>query len=205
MERPMRTRRRVLREGITEDYVEEYADSNQWERLASVPRDIDSAKDHEVQWRVNDDLTFDYLESYLTNDGCFLGIGNDERNAERLMREADSVFELVIYSEDDLLSNIEAASDTADLGGLGKSLIRAGLGAPLQHDREFFDLIVANATSYPDHRIRQFAICSMIYAEWPEFVPILRNIILDDREEAVRDRAQIVLNAYIAAGVGEEL
>lgn len=204
MARLMRTRRRVLREGITGDYVEEFADSRGWERAASVPRDIVSATDHHIQWRIDDELTFDYLESYLTNDGCFLALGHDETKTERFMREAESVFELVIYSEGDLLDNIEAASDAIDLAGLGKALIRAGLGAPLRYGREFFGLIVGNATSYPDHRIRQFAICSMVYAEWPEFVPILRNIITSDREESVRDRAQIVLNAYIAAGVGEE-
>jgi hypothetical protein len=169
-----------------------------------VPRDIDSATDHRVQWRVDDELTFDYLENYLTSDGCYSGMGNDEIKAERLMGDADSVFELVIYSEGDLIDNIEAASDSADLAGLGKALIRAGLGAPLRYDREFFDLITVNATSYSDYRIRQFAINSMIYTEWLEFMPVLRNIITSDPEEIVRDRAQIVLNAYIAAGLGGE-
>jgi hypothetical protein len=150
---------------------------------------------------VDDGLTFDYLESYLSNDGCISGVGNDEIKAERLMEEAESVLELLLYSESDLLDNIDVASDSGDMPGLGRALIRAGLGAPLRYDREFFDLIVANATSHPNFHIRIIAICSMLYAEWPEFAPILRDIIRGDSEERVQDRAQIVLNVYIAAGI----
>ena len=201
MERPKRSRRRVLREGTTEEYIEEYSESCRWEKWASVARDIDSARDHEVQWRVGDGLMFDYLESYLSNDGCILGIANDEIEAERLMRDADSVFELLIYDESDLLGNIDVGNDSSDLRGLGKALIRAGLGAPLRYDREFFDLIAGHATSHPNLQMRTIAICSMIYTEWPEFAQILRNIIRSDSEERVRNRAQIVLNAYIAAGI----
>jgi hypothetical protein len=52
------------------------------------------------------------------------------------------------------------------------------------------------ATAHAHTKVRGMAVWSMMYAEWPEFVPPLRKILASDKEQAVRDRAQILLNAY---------
>lgn len=195
----LRTRRRVLRESVTENDIETYAEASNWPRGKSTSRDIDSAIDHEVQWHVPDGILFDYLESYLTNDGCILAIGSDAVRAERIMLRVESDLEMLIFEEGELLDRIDMADDLPDMG---RALIRAGLGAPLSYNSEFFEVISANATSHSEFRIREIAVCSMIYTEWPEFIPVLRNIMNDDQEERVRVRAQIVLNAYRAAGMG---
>jgi hypothetical protein len=153
-----------------------------------------------VQWHVADDLVFDYLESYLTTDGCILAIGPDAVQAERLMQEVESDLAAQIFGEAELISRI----DTDDLPSIGRALVQAGLGAPLRYDQAFFDSISAKATSYPEFRIRETAVFSMAYTEWPEFVPLLRNILNNDQEERVRLRAQIVFDGYIGAGLGGE-
>ena len=195
----LRTRRRVLRASIDEGDIEVYATSRRWTEGESAPRDVDSAVDHEVQWRVADELVFAYLESYLTNDGCILAIGSDAIQAERLMQEVESDLAAQIFGEGELLDRIE----TDDLPSMGRALVQAGLGAPLGYDQAFFDSISVKATSHSEFRIREIAVFSMSYTEWPEFVPLLRNIMNNDQEKRVRFRAQIVFNGYIAAGLGE--
>jgi hypothetical protein len=200
MERPRRTRRRVLREFVSESDILAYSISRGWVGGQSAPRDVTAAIDHEVQWPVANELVFAYLESYLTNDGCIVAMGPDAVRAEGLMQGVEADLEAQIFGERELLDRIE----TDDLASMGRALIQAGLGAPLVYDQSFFDSISVKATSHTEFRIREIAICSTVYMEWPEFVPLLRSIMNNDEEERVRVRAQIVLNAYIAAGLGGE-
>jgi len=176
-----------------------YAESRSWPQERSVPRDASAAVDHEVLWRATEGGLFDYLEAYLTGDACILGLSEDLAQAESLIETVESDFDGMIYEEGELLDRIEMSADPQELA---RTLIRAGLGAPLTFDQEFFDLIVDHATSNPEFRIREIAIYSMVYMEWPEFMPVLRRISVDDPEMRVRDRAQILLDAYRNAGIG---
>jgi len=199
MSRIYRTRRRVFRESPMEQDVRIYAESRNWPLEGSVPRDVSAAVDHEVQWRVTESVVFDSLEAYLTGDSCILALSMDMPQAEALMEIVDSGFEGIIYEEDELLDKIEISADPQRLA---RALVCAGLGAPLSFDQEFFDLIVHHATSSAEFRIREIAIYSMVYMEWPEFLPVLREIRANDPEMRVRDRAQVLLDAYQAAGIG---
>jgi hypothetical protein len=194
-----RTRRRVLRECPLEQDFEIYTQSRNWPKERSVPRDVSSAVDHEVLWRASEGVLFDYLEAYLTGDCCILGLSTDLAQAEKLMEGVESDFEGLIFEIGELLDRVEMSDNPQELA---RALIRAGLGAPTDYDQEFFELMVNYATSHSEFRIREFAICSMVYMEWPEFVPILRKIAVTDPEPRVRDRAQILLSAYRAAGIG---
>jgi hypothetical protein len=199
MPRMRRTRRRVLRGSPMEQDFAIYVESRGWPEERSVPRDVSAAVDHEVLWRATEGVLFDYLEAYLTGDACVLGLSLDLQRAEKIMESVESDFEGIIFEQDELLDRIEMSASPQELA---RALIRAGLGAPLRYDKEFFDLIVGHATSHSESRIREIAICSMVYTEWPEFLPVLRRIVTSDPETRVRDRAQILLTAYRSAGIG---
>jgi hypothetical protein len=199
MARRYRTRRRVLRDSPMERDFSIYVGSRNWAHERSVPRDVSAAVDHEVLWRATESVLFDYLEAYLSGDACILGLSADLTQAESLMKIVESDFEGMIYELDELLDRIEISADPQELA---RALIRAGLGAPLTFNQEFFDLMVHHATSNTEFRIREIAIYSMVYMEWPEFLPVLRRISADDPEMRVRDRAQILLDAYREAGIG---
>jgi hypothetical protein len=182
-----------------EDRVAAFAESLHWTMTYDVPRNLETATDHEVTWEVEDGLALDYLESYLTGDCCVLALGENLDDAERLMESIESDFEESIFELGELLDGVDHARSGPDLA---RSLIRAGLGAPLGYDEEFFATFVREASADSEPRIREFALCSMVYTEWPQFVPVLKEIKSNDLEERVRDRAAIVLKAYDAAGLG---
>ena len=175
------------------------AESEGWPQIAKYSRDVDSARDYEVVWQV-ESATVHYLESYLTGDCAAVGIGADIDSAEIPLRMLDRILPGAAYEQDELLDRVEMETEDRELAG---SLIRAGLGAPLSSDDDYFEVMTRFSTEHPNPRIRQFALCGIVYIEWPEFVPLLRRISTDDPAESVRTRAAVVLDAYRAAGMDD--
>lgn len=198
---PQRTRRRVLADSEMEVVFAMYCDTRNWSVERRVPRDISAAIDHEVVWRASDKVLIDYVSAYLTNDSCICGLSSDLEAAEELMKSVESDLGEMILDDDELLSGPELAETPQEVM---HALVRLGLGAPLSYDRDFFDVIVNHAASHANRFLRETAIYATVYMAWPEFVPILREIKASDPEEKVRTRAEVVLHAYLASGLGGE-
>lgn len=193
-----RTRRRVLRHSPMADEINELAQSYGWPVVYEADRDFDRGTGREVNWGVTEQVVLGYLESHISNDCCLVGVGKDPELAERVVRQMDVDLEDEIESLVELLAAIQEDEDPRRLA---QSLVRAGFGAPREFDEEFFDAFAKAARENDEYRVRDIAISSLAYIEWPEFKPMLEEIKAHDPEEQVRARASMVLRAYEAAGM----
>lgn len=193
-----RTRRRLLLHCPMVEEVNELAQSYGWPAVYEADRDMEKGRGVEVNWGVTRQVVLGYLESHISNDCCIVAVGKDPELAERVIRQMDDDLAGEIESVADLLTAIQDESDPRQLA---RSLVRAGFGAPREFDQSFFDAFVKAARNHAEYRVRDIAISSLVYMEWPEFRPVLEQIKERDPEEQVRARATIVLGAYDAAGM----
>lgn len=193
-----RTRRRVLRHSPMADEINELAQSYGWPIVYEADRNFDRGKGREMNWGVTREVVLGYLESHISNDCCIVAVGKDSELAERVIRQMDDDLEDEIESFAELLA---ALQDDEDPRHLAQSLVRAGFGAPREFDQEFFATFAKAAREHDEYRVRDIAISSVVYIEWPEFRPLLEEIQAHDSEEQVRARAAIVLRAYKAVGM----
>ncbi|MFF1355521.1 HEAT repeat domain-containing protein [Streptomyces sp. NPDC058297] len=180
------------------DEINELAQSYGWPVVYEADRDFDKGKGREVNWGVTEQVVLGYLESHISNDCCIVAVGNSLELPERVVRQMDDDLEGEIESVADLLRAIQ---DEEDPRRLAQSLVRAGFGAPREFDQGFFDAFAKASREHDDYRVRDIAISSLVYMEWPEFKPLLEEIREHDPEDQVRARAAIVLRAYEAAGM----
>ncbi|MER7506186.1 hypothetical protein AB0L05_35530 [Nonomuraea pusilla] len=180
------------------DEINELAQSYGWPVVYEADRNFDRGKGREVNWGVTRDVVLGYLESHISNDCCIVAVGKDSELAERVIRHMDDDLEDEIESVAELLAAIQDAEDPRDLA---QSLVRAAFGAPREFDQEFFAAFAKAAREHGEYRVRDIAVSSVVYIEWPEFKPLLERIQARDSEEQVRARAAIVLHAYTAAGM----
>lgn len=190
-----RTRRRVMTPSPREEAVDALAESLNWKRVDDVQADVAAAVNREVVWQGIDGLALDYFESYLTGDCCVMALGDGPDLPERFIEQVDIALEDSILAMGRLIDDVEQADDPALLG---RALIRLGLGAPLERNAEFFEVIVESATGHADDRVRDTALVAMMYTDWSDFIPVLRQVLRDDASERVRTRAEIVLRAFQA-------
>ncbi len=191
-----RTRRRALRHSPMVDEINELAQSYGWPVVYEADRDFDRGKGREVNWGVTQQVVLGYLESHISNDCCLVAVGKDIELTERVIRQMDDDLEDEIESLAELLGAIQ---DDEDPRRLAQSLVRAGFGAPREFNQDFFDAFTKAARENDEYRVRDIAISSLVYIEWPQFKPMLEEIKARDPEEQVRARATMVLRAYEAA------
>ncbi|MFI7134149.1 hypothetical protein ACIBQ1_51375 [Nonomuraea sp. NPDC050153] len=180
------------------DEINELAQSYGWPVVYEADRNFDRGKGREVNWGVTREAVLGYLESHISNDCCIVAVGKDSELAERVIRQMDDDLGDEIESFAELLAAIQ---DDEDPRHLAQSLVRAGFGAPREFDQEFFATFAKAAREHDEYRVRDIAISSIVYIEWPEFRLLLEEIQAHDSEERVRARAAIVLHAYKAVGM----
>ncbi|MEI8408935.1 MULTISPECIES: hypothetical protein [unclassified Kribbella] len=193
-----RTRRRVLQRCPVDDEIDDLAQSYGWPVVYDADRDFDRGRGREVNWGVTSDSVLGYLESHISNDCCLVGVGKDPGQAEEIIARVEADLAGEIESVDGLLAVLQ---DEDDPRLLARGLVRAGFGAPREFDRVFFDAFAAAACHHPVYQVRDIAISSMVYIEWPEFAPLLERIKAEEPDEQVRARATMVHSAYQAAGL----
>lgn len=193
MTRILRTQRRVLRIFPFAEEAGAVASSQGWVKTYDVPRDADLSRPREITWQVEPGLGFGYLESYLSKDCCFFGLGEDADASDRMIAGIADEFRADIYGEDEL---VEAVTTGGSPAQLARAVVRAGLGAPLEYDPEFADPIAAVATNHDEQRVRYVAVHTMLYTEWPQFAPLLRRIVHHDPSDTVRGMAERVLRVF---------
>ncbi|MEU5301209.1 hypothetical protein ACH4YO_06765 [Streptomyces noursei] len=192
---PYRTRRRVLNHFPMSEDIDLLAHGHGWPISYSQEKDFERGKGIEVNWEVSERLTLGYLESHIANVCCVVAVGHDPEEAERLISDVETKLPNKVIDVAEILLGIQ---DDSDPRKLAKSLVRAGFGAPITFDEQFFKAFEEASTTHPIHNVRSIAITSIAYIEWPEFMPVLRTIESTDPNETVRARATLVLRAYEA-------
>lgn len=193
MAQVFRTERRVLKTYPFEDEANEIAVEQGWIKNHDVPRDSEKSQAREITWHVADGLSFGYLESYLSKDCCILAIGESLDEADGLIGGIAAELEDIIYSEEELL---EGVRDAQNASALARAIVRAGLGAPVEFSREFYSIFESILTSHDDSRVREIALHSMLYLEWPSLDSLIERSMRDDPAERVRSMAFRVRESY---------
>lgn len=195
------TRRIILKEFPGRTAAASFAEQHGWEMYSdtafgqNVPPDRPTAV--EVMWLVHHDISFFYVENYLSYDSCvgFTYTRPPGAEIDALMQELEH--DLDNWSADELLRQADVASSPDEHG---RAIIRVGLGAPVDFNQEFYDRI-GRAARHPGPMVRETAVAAMMYPAWPQFRPLLRSLTENDPAENVRMRATNLLDSYDRVGV----
>lgn len=193
-----RSRRRVLRRSPMADEINEFAASYDWPVVYEAQPS--KSKGYEVNWGITPSLVLGYLESNISNDCCVVAVGTEAEAAELVIERIDEELAAEIEPVDSLLATIQAGA-SGDARVLARGLVRAGFGAPLECHPEFFNAFSAAVREHPEPRVRDIAIASLVFMEWPEFKPVLAEVVVSEPDLQIRERATSVLAAYDASGL----
>jgi hypothetical protein len=191
-----RTLRMVLRSSSADD-VRAFAEENSWILVLNQPADPDSGVRRELVWEAAPRVRMTYVEDDMSGNS-FVTVGGEDPN---LTSSIGGWVEeqLHPWRLKDLCRLVDVARDPVRVG---LAVLRLALGAPYECTPEVFERI-AKALEHEDERTRDMAIWATTYSPWPEYKPILRRIAQSDPEPKLRDRAQLTLESYDAAGVGD--
>lgn len=193
---PRATPRYVLRADDGEAVAGRFAAERDWDLIARDVADPERGAELEVVWATDGPVTFQFQEDHVLNEGYVYLAGRDRALVER--HEADLTGSLDVWSRDELLR--EAARH--DEGpARGRAILRAGLGAPMEFDREFYDLITG-AMRAGGPAMRAIGIRACAYSPVAEYRPTLEELARSDGEQQIRDLAQVTLRAFDEFEVG---
>ncbi|MCM2387475.1 hypothetical protein [Streptomyces albipurpureus] len=193
---PRATPRYVLHGHDGETVAGRFAAERDWDLIARDVADPDRGMELEVVWATDDPVTFQFREDHILNEGYVYLAGRDRAGVER--HESDLTGSLDLWSRDELLR--EAARH--DEGpARGRAILRAGLGAPMEFDREFYDLITGAMRS-GDPAMRAIGVRACAYSPVAEYRPALEGLARSDAGQEIRDLAQATLRAFDEFEVG---
>jgi hypothetical protein len=186
----------VLRAGDGETVAGRFASERDWDLMTRDVADPEHGVELEVIWATDGPVTLHFQEDHVLNEGYVYLAGRDRVRVERY--EADLTGSLDVWSRDELLR--EAAHH--DEGpARGRAILRAGLGAPMEFDQEFYDLITGAMRS-GEPAMRAIGIRACAYSPVAEYRPRLEEIARGDDEQEIRDLAQATLRAFDEFEVG---
>lgn len=189
------TRRHVLGACPAEDAAQEFSQENDWDLVGRRPSDTKAGVDYQVVWLTPVNLTFHYTEDLVARESYVYLEGDDFDEVGQY--EAQIVEVLRPWTLDQLLQDVAQEHEGV---GRSRAILRAGLGAPMEFDPRFFDVIRA-AMSNADHRVRSVGVLACSYSPWPQYRPLLDRIAKDDPELETRELAEATLRAFDRHGV----
>lgn len=189
------TPRYVLRDLLSREAVERYAEDRGWDLVAGQDADPESGTEYERVWLTDTTLTLHYVEDRIARYSYVFLAGDDREAVERIVPDLMRVLEP--WTPAELLDGVREAKPGPDRG---RAVLRAGIGAPLDFDQEFFDC-VRSALAHPEPPMREIGILAGSYAAWPQYRPLLEAIARDDPDAEVREMAQATLRAFDRGGV----
>jgi hypothetical protein len=188
------TRRYVMRPETSWEDAKPFAEAFNWSLASSTARDRDEGVDGQVIWQGDDVAALHYIEDAPSGIGYFVLTGEQERTVEALAAQAAEM--LKPWTLDDIFADFD---DAADAQERAQRILRVGLAAPSEFHQGVFDRI-KNMLSDSDPRVRYAALWATTYAGYPEFVPLIEDVVASDPEDWVRDHAEAVLSAYGSEG-----
>jgi hypothetical protein len=192
------TPRYILRGYPGLDSVEGYVQEKGWSLISEAKEDQAHGVKHQVVWLTSTTITLHYEEDYISRQSYVYLAGDDFDALPMLV--ADLTESLQPWSRTELLKAIRAARTGPELA---RAVLRAGLGAPMEFDQEFFDAISACMLA-DEIPLREAGILAAGASPWPQFRPALERIAAEDPETEVREMAQAALRAFDKFRIGEQ-
>jgi hypothetical protein len=122
----------VLRSGIAEHDVEDFATKLGWGRREDTPADPDEGISREVVWYATPQLALHYFDDDESRNACVVVTGGDPEAVRATAEIVESGLDTCRL--DDLLDSIDCAIEPEPRA---RAVLRAGLGAPEEYDERF--------------------------------------------------------------------
>ncbi|GAB3417842.1 hypothetical protein [Flindersiella endophytica] len=193
---PRATPRYVLRAGEPEEQASGFADEQGWDLISREQADPDRGREFELMWATDRPVTFHYQEDNVAHEGYAYLAGDDRELVAGY--ESQLVAALDHWSFDDLLREVSEQPDGPDRGA---AVLRAGIGAPMDFDQRFFDVIHAAMTD-ENPQMRGIGVLACSYSPQPQFRPSLEAIAESEPDPEIRDLAKSTLRAYDEFEIG---
>jgi hypothetical protein len=191
-----RSRRVLLKSPSGEREVQRFADELGWPRLLEQEEDAEQNLSREVAWAAGPALSLHFVQDPVSGHGYVVAWGRDKGAVDGLAELA--AHRLDTWTPPELLAGPERATDDRERA---IAFIRAGVGAPDEFDKRFFDLIVKGITDRSS-MAREAAIVSTVYSQYPQYRPVLKRAAESDPDPARRRDAEVMLRSFDAEGVG---
>lgn len=182
--------RMILREQATEEDVQHFARGLSMTKIRDISSPERQTVVREITWEANSGVLLHYAADYLSASRIISIEGDDN---EQFRRFVDVTVRLLDpWRLDELINEVDSC-DVGDARSLALAVIRLGVGAPNGYNDEVFNRISA-AMHSPQAWVRKAAIWATMYSQWPEFLPLLREIADADPDEEIRNDARRMVN-----------
>lgn len=192
--REFRTSRMVLRGLPAEEEVTELAEGNGWPKLQDTGSPEEGGQ-REVTWQAAPATTLHYVEDGASSSSYVYVKGEQPQLTTSIGSTVEQ--ELHPWRLLDLWRRVDVAKDPVRLG---LALLRLGVAAPHSYEEGTFERIRRGLT-HEDERTRDMSVWAITYSPWPEYLSLLEDIAAHDPVPTLRERAELVIEAYGAAGV----
>lgn len=194
---PRATPRYVLRGDEPEELASGYADEQGWDLISREQAEPDRGREFELMWATDRPVTFHYQEDNVAHEGYVYLAGDDPELIAGY--ESQLLVALDHWSFDDLLRDVSEQPEGPDRAA---AVLRAGIGAPMEFDERFFEVISAAMTA-DEAQVRGVGVLACSYSPQPQYRPLLDAIAEDEPEPEIRDLAKSTLRAFDEFEVGE--
>ncbi|RJO78274.1 hypothetical protein D5S18_04965 [Nocardia panacis] len=187
-----RSRRLVLRDGVDESAVAELAALLGWPLRADIPADRQEWTPRQVAWYVGPAIALTYVEDLLSGFPYVMITGSDEKVLSATVELAEQ--KLNTWRLAELIGDVDPEADPATYA---ESVLRLGMGAPVEFDEEFFGTL-RRALRSGAADVRQSAVWAITYEPWPAYATLLEEFLDNEPDQAIADLALNVLEELAA-------
>ena len=99
---------------------------------------------------------------------------------------------LTFLEDDELLANVSTVTTTEELVA---ALLLLGFGVPVHFNQRYFDILSASSRDAREE-VRSATVWAIAYAEWGQFIPVLKTLASSDKSRSVRKLAKGVLRVF---------
>lgn len=161
-----------------------------WPLRGTIDRDPDAGVPYEAQWGVGGGPTLHYVVHDLSDSSFFFASSDDPLKSAATAGLAAQFLDVMTF--DELLADLDRAKT---LNQIGRSAMRATLGAPAQTDDRLVSRLRELLHS-KDADVREATIWAITLNPWNEYRPLLTDRATKDRSPRIRELAGIVLEGY---------
>lgn len=193
----VRSRRLVLRPGVGEEEVHEFAADLQYPTQSDTPADDDRMEPRQIIWHADNGAVIAYREDIYSGLPCVIIMAE---SPEDLLRYVD-LFEsrVDVWTIPELLHEVDVSEDPYDLS---EAVLRMGLGAPVEYQEEFFSRIHDGLRDEHEGVVRA-ALLAVTYEPWEQYLPIVRELLDHDVDDDVKHVARQIIGKFAAGEAGE--
>ncbi|MBV9383846.1 MAG: HEAT repeat domain-containing protein [Streptosporangiaceae bacterium] len=151
----------------------------------------------EIIWDLGPEVALHCVDDAVTGNSYVYTSSDVPNFAEAYLHPAEE--EIETWSVGELIREVDRATDPVQRG---KAIVRMAIAASYETDEEVARRM-SEALRSDDYALRDLTLWAMSICSYPVFRPLLRDIARSDSSEVLRQRAQMLLEAYDGAGVEE--